>query len=80
LGTLGGLGIWREAIDFPPDAFEGAGAGACIGVTTNETRVETARAALLEAGASEARVSSKQEVFKATSSSAPHFTEKATNA
>lgn len=70
LGTLAGLGIWREAIDFPASTFSEG--GACIGVTTNETRIDTARAALLEAGASEARVSSKHDAFREANTSASH--------
>jgi len=72
LGILAGLVYWKEDIDFPPAAF-GDG-GACVGVTTNESRVESARAALLQAGAREAQVSSKRDAFRTGNMRALHFT------
>jgi len=72
LGTLAGLGYWKEDIDFPSTAF-GDG-GACVGVTTNEGRVQSARAALLQAGAREAHVSSKRDAFRTGNMGALHFT------
>lgn len=57
-GTLGGLGLWREEIDFPNQAFD-AGA-VLIGVATHEGRAESAKIALQRAGAEQIHVSTLQ--------------------
>src|SRR5262252_1110177 len=54
-GVLGGLGFWREEIEFPTAAFENG--AALIGVTVEDGRIEDARSALKHAGATEVRMS-----------------------
>jgi hypothetical protein len=69
-GTLGGLGFWKETIDFPKAAFENG--AALIGVDAADGRIEDATNALKRAGATEVRQASKQEARKAAEASAPH--------
>jgi len=56
-GALGGLGFWRDEVDFPTDAFQDG--AMLVGVVTNEERLEEARKVLAEAGATETHVSTK---------------------
>jgi hypothetical protein len=58
-GTLGGLGFWKEEIDFPKASFENG--AVLIGVNTEDGRIEDASQALKVAGASEIRITSKRE-------------------
>lgn len=58
-GALGGLGFWRDEIDFPADAFENG--AVLVGAVTDPTRIDAARAALCAAGASETHVATKAE-------------------
>jgi hypothetical protein len=67
-GTLGGLGFWKEEIEFPRSAFENG--AVLIGVNTEEARVDDAAAALKRAGATEIRQSSKREAETAAEASA----------
>jgi hypothetical protein len=67
-GTLGGLGFWKEQIDFPTAAFENG--AVLIGVNTDEGRIEDASAALKRANADEIRVTSKQNARAAAEASA----------
>ena len=62
-GTLGGLGFWREEVDFPSHAFE-AGA-VLVGVVTNVERANEARRVLASAGAEETHLSTKAEAVQA---------------
>jgi hypothetical protein len=62
-GTLGGLGFWREEVDFPADAFE-AGA-VLVGVVTNLGRGNEARRLLASAGAEKTYLSTKAEAVQA---------------
>jgi hypothetical protein len=64
-GTLGGLGFWKDEIDFPQDAFE-AGA-VLLGVTTNDARVDLAREALCKAGAETSYVAANREAIETAS-------------
>lgn len=73
-GTLGGLGFWKEEIDFPKQAFENG--AVLIGVNTNDERIEVASAALKRAGATEVRQTTKPEAQRnaeASSRQAPHI-------
>lgn len=67
-GTLGGLGFWKEEIDFPKSAFENG--AVLIGVDTNEERFAEAEEALKRAGATEVRHTSKPEAQKAAEAAA----------
>jgi hypothetical protein len=67
-GTLGGLGFWKEEIDFPRQAFENG--AVLIGVTSDDARIEDAANALKRAGATEIRQSSKREAQTAAEASA----------
>jgi hypothetical protein len=58
-GALGGLGFWRDEVDFPANAFE-AGA-VLVGVVANRERLDDARAVLTGVGAKQTYVSSKAE-------------------
>jgi len=58
-GALGGLGFWRDEVDFPTDAFESG--AVLVGVVTNEERLDAARRVLQEAGAEETLVATKAE-------------------
>jgi hypothetical protein len=60
-GTLGGLGFWKDEIDFPQHAFE-AGA-VLLGVTANDARVDLAREVLRSAGAKASHVSANREAI-----------------
>jgi hypothetical protein len=69
-GTLGGLGFWKEGIDFPKAAFENG--AALVGVNAQDDRVEEATAALKRAGATEVRTTSKPEAQLRAEASAQH--------
>lgn len=69
-GTLGGLGFWREEVEFPKAAFENG--AVLIGVTVEDGRMEDAANALRRAGASDIRMSSKPEARTAAEASAAH--------
>jgi len=71
-GTLGGLGFWKEEIDFPKQAFESG--AVLIGVNCGDERVDEASAALRRAGATEILQSSKPEAKAnaASNQQAPH--------
>jgi len=69
-GTLGGLGFWREEIDFPKAAFENG--AVLIGVNSDTGRIEEASGALSRAGATDVRVTSKSEAQRAAEASAHH--------
>jgi hypothetical protein len=56
-GALGGLGFWRDEVDFPTDAFQDG--AMLVGVVTNQERLEQARKVLAAAGAAETHVSTK---------------------
>jgi len=58
-GTLGGLGFWKEEIEFPKNAFEDG--AVLIGASVNEGRAEEASAALKRAGATEILQSTQEE-------------------
>jgi hypothetical protein len=60
-GTLGGLGFWKDDIDFPPHAFDGG--AVLLGVTTNEARVDLAREVLRRAGAETSYVSASRKAI-----------------
>jgi len=68
-GTLGGLGFWKEEIDFPKQAFENG--AVLVGVNCNEERLGTASEALKRAGATEILQSSKPEAQKNAQAAAP---------
>ncbi|MET0389329.1 MAG: hypothetical protein ABW321_25370 [Polyangiales bacterium] len=58
-GALGGLGFWRDEVDFPADAFtQGA---VLVGVVTNKERLDHAGRVLRDAGADQTYVSTKAE-------------------
>jgi hypothetical protein len=58
-GALGGLGFWRDEVDFPSDAFtQGA---VLVGIVTNQERIDHARRILTESGAEETYVATKAE-------------------
>jgi hypothetical protein len=67
-GTLGGLGFWREEIDFPRSAFENG--AVLIGVNSDDSRIEDASDALKRAGATSIRRSSKPAAQLAAEASA----------
>lgn len=69
-GTLGGMGFWKEEVDFPKDAFENG--AVLIGVNSDAGRVEDASNALQRAGATEVRQSSKGEAQRSAEAAAPH--------
>jgi uncharacterized membrane protein len=56
LGTLAGLGVWREKIEFPSRAFEEG--AVLLGVNTHEARIDDAKHALERAGADIVRIAS----------------------
>ena len=56
-GTLGGLGFWRDEVDFPSDAFEKG--AVLVGVVTNQERTNAARRILAANGADATFVSTK---------------------
>jgi hypothetical protein len=56
-GILGGLGFWRDEVDFPNDAFEKG--AVLVGVITNPERTGAACRVLAAHGAEETHVSSK---------------------
>ena len=58
-GALGGLGFWRDEVDFPSDAFENG--AVLVGVVANSERLDEARRVLSSAGAESTHVSTKQE-------------------
>ena len=62
-GTLGGLGFWRDEIDFPADAFESG--AVLVGVVTNLGRTNEARRVLASAGAEQTYLSTKAEAVDA---------------
>jgi hypothetical protein len=68
-GALGGLGFWRDEVDFPSTAFTSG--AVLVGVVTSEERVEDASKALTDAGAPKTYVSTKAEATaKATAKQA----------
>jgi len=58
-GTLGGLGFWKEEVEFPKHAFEQG--AALIGVSTDDGRIPQAAEALRRAGAREVHSSTTRE-------------------
>jgi len=58
-GALGGLGFWRDEVDFPSDAFQSG--AVLVGVVANSERLEEAQRVLTSAGADATYVSTKQE-------------------
>jgi hypothetical protein len=62
-GTLGGLGFWRDEVDFPSDAFQ-TGA-VLVGVVTNLGRTNDARRVLASVGAERTYLSTKAEAADA---------------
>jgi hypothetical protein len=62
-GTLGGLGFWRDEVNFPSDAF--AKGAVLVGVITNAERTNDARRILAGAGAEKTYVSTKAEAAAA---------------
>lgn len=68
-GTLGGLGFWKDEVDFPTDAFEKG--AVLVGISTDGKRVELARATLLEAGAVQVQVSTKRQAAHAAGANVP---------
>lgn len=69
-GTLGGLGFWKDEVDFPKHAFENG--AVLIGVNTEDGRIEDARTALKSAGATEIRMTSKPEARASAQANASH--------
>ncbi len=69
-GTLGGLGFWRDEIDFPRDAFENG--AVLIGVNSDDGRIDQAGEALKRAGATEIRQTTKGEAQRSAETSAHH--------
>lgn len=69
-GTLGGLGFWKEEVEFPKHAFENG--AVLIGVNANEGRIAEASAALERAGASDIRQSTQEKAKSAATAAAPH--------
>jgi hypothetical protein len=61
-GTLGGLGFWRDEVNFPADAFEAG--GVLVGVVTNLERSNEARRVLASAGAEKTYLSTKAEAIE----------------
>jgi len=62
-GTLGGLGFWRDEVNFPADAFQ-TGA-VLVGVVTNLGRTNEARRVLASVGAEQTYLSTKAEAEEA---------------
>lgn len=58
-GALGGLGFWRDEVNFPTDAFNNG--AVLVGVVANIERVDEARRVLTDAGADETYVATKAE-------------------
>lgn len=58
-GALGGLGFWRDEVDFPADAFQNG--AVLVGVVANVERLDEAQRVLKEAGAENTYVSTKAE-------------------
>jgi hypothetical protein len=58
-GALGGLGFWRDEVNFPTDAFQNG--AVLVGVVCNVERVDDARRVLMDAGATETYVATKAE-------------------
>jgi hypothetical protein len=58
-GALGGLGFWRDEVDFPADAFEQG--AVLVGVVTNKERLDEAQRVLRAAGAEQTYVATKAE-------------------
>ncbi|MEY4583178.1 MAG: hypothetical protein RL701_7881 [Pseudomonadota bacterium] len=58
-GALGGLGFWRDEVDFPSDAFEQG--AVLVGVVTNPERLDDAQRVLKLSGADETYVATKAE-------------------
>jgi len=56
-GALGGLGFWRDEVNFPTDAFQNG--AVLVGVVCNIERVDDAKRVLTQAGASETYVATK---------------------
>jgi uncharacterized membrane protein len=69
-GTLGGLGFWKEDIDFPKSAFENG--AALVGVNVHDERVEAASEALRRAGSTEIRTTSKPEAQQQAEAASHH--------
>jgi hypothetical protein len=58
-GTLGGLGFWRDEVNFPADAFQKG--AVLVGVVTNLERTNEARRVLASVGADTTHLSTKAE-------------------
>lgn len=58
-GALGGLGFWRDEVDFPAYAF--AQGAVLVGVVANVERLDHARRVLTTAGAEHTHVSTRAE-------------------
>jgi hypothetical protein len=58
-GALGGLGFWRDEVDFPSHAFHNG--AVLVGVVANVERLEEAQRVLESAGADATYVSTKAE-------------------
>jgi hypothetical protein len=69
-GTLGGLGFWKEGVDFPKSAFENG--AALVGVNAHDERVAEASEALRRAGAKEISSTSKPEAQKRAEAGSHH--------
>jgi len=57
-GSLGGLGLWKDEVDFPRSAFERG--DVLVGALTSQERSEQARAALRAAGAAETKLATRR--------------------
>ena len=64
-GALGGLGFWRDEVDFPADAFQSG--AVLVGVVTNVERLDEAQRVLKDAGADATYVSTKAEATERAS-------------
>jgi hypothetical protein len=64
-GALGGLGFWRDEVDFPADAFHNG--AVLVGVVSNVERLEEAQRVLQNAGAESTYVSTKAEATERAS-------------
>lgn len=62
-GTLGGLAYWNDEIEFPIDAFEKG--AVLVGVSTESSRANVARDALLFSGADQVHFATKRQAGKA---------------
>jgi hypothetical protein len=56
-GTLGGLGLWKDELEVPREAFERG--GVLVGTLTGPERAEAARAALAAAGGEKPQIETR---------------------